>query len=101
MHDAEKPILFSSVLVTERLYQSHLGQLDPPWTTLTAQLLGEEMSCNRRSFKIMFSASIAAAIRRAFSKTLPLINNNSFQHVSGCMHEDRVTTVHANIVQYH
>lgn len=30
-YDTEKPVLFSFVLVTGKLYQSHLGQLDPPW----------------------------------------------------------------------
>lgn len=50
LHDAEKPILFSFVLVTGKLYQSQLGQLDPPWPTLTLQLLREEMPCNNRSF---------------------------------------------------
>lgn len=47
MHDAENPMLLCSfLLVTERLFQSHLGKLHPPWPTLTFQLLGEELSCN-------------------------------------------------------
>lgn len=45
---------------------------------------------------MVFSANIVTG--GAFSKTYTLNNNNSFQYVSVCMHEDWVANVQTNVV---